>query len=102
MSRIKVVTLNKLIGKTEVNNVCNLGSGAGRRIKELVSTLNRVTSRDLKFSNLPGRDIDMPVDVLDISKFKKYIGWETNISLEDKAGLTLAWHQCRKRENAYV
>ena len=102
MSRIKVVALRKSIGKAQFYNLYNLGVGAGTSINELVSTLSRVTSRDLEFSYLPGRIIDVPVNVLDISKFKKDFSWDTKISLEDGMGFTLAWHQSRKRENTHV
>ena len=97
-----VTALEKVIGKAQGYNVYNLGSGTGTSINELVSTLSRVTSRELEFSYLPGRDIDVPVNVLDISKFKKDFGWDTKISLEDGMGFTLAWHQSSKRENAHV
>jgi len=97
-----VTALEKVIGKAQGYNVYNLGSGTGTSINELVSTLSRVTSRELEFSYLPGRDIDVPVNVLDISKFKKDFSWDTKISLEDGMGFTLAWHQSRKRENTHV
>jgi UDP-glucose 4-epimerase len=77
MSRIKVVALRKSIGKAQFYNLYNLGVGAGTSINELVSTLSRVTSRELEFSYLPGRVIDVPVNVLDISKSNKDLGWES-------------------------
>jgi UDP-glucose 4-epimerase len=77
MSRIKVAALEKSIGKAQFYNLYNHGVGAGTSINELVSTLSRVTSRELEFSYLPGRDIDVPVNFLDISKSNKDLGWES-------------------------
>lgn len=103
MSRIKVEAPEKLIEKAQFYNVYNLEVHASTSIKQLSSTLiNTVAYREVGFSYLLDRDVDMKVNVLDISKFKKDLGWESKICLEDETGLTLAWHQSRKRENAYV
>jgi hypothetical protein len=44
----------------------------------------------------------MPVNVLDISKFKNDLGLALKISFEDEARLTRTWRESRKMENTYV
>jgi UDP-glucose 4-epimerase len=85
--------LEKVIGKTQGYQFYNLGSGIGTNINELVSILSQATSQDIKINYLTGRDIDVPINILNIKKFRTDFNWEPKFSLEEGIKLTLKWHQ---------
>jgi UDP-glucose 4-epimerase len=58
------------------HRVMNLGSGIGRSILEVVAAVDQVLGlegADLVFR--PGRAVDVPVNVLDISLIRRELGW---------------------------
>lgn len=64
------------------HRVFNLGCGYGTSIKELVETVRKVVEKNTEVVYEEGRDVDVPVNFLDISRYEKYYGKLNPISLE--------------------
>ena len=75
-----IVRIAKYNGEEKI---FNLGSGKGISIKQLLNKISKVLHCDLKINYLPGRAVDVPINVLDMSLYKEEIGILTYTSLED-------------------
>jgi UDP-glucose 4-epimerase len=58
----------------------NIGSGTGQDLNEIIKTIKQVTNYALNIKYLPARPFDVPSNVLDISRAKKYLNWEPKTS----------------------
>ncbi|HNR03601.1 MAG TPA: NAD-dependent epimerase/dehydratase family protein [Bacillota bacterium] len=71
--------------------VLNIGSGKGVTLNDLVDIISRVTSKEAKVVNKESREIDLPVNVLDISKAADKLMWFPQIPLEKGIEITWDW-----------
>ena len=62
--------------KGGVSNVFNVGTGSGHSVKEVVSSVERVTGKKVPFTMGPRREGDPPSLVADSSKLQKTLGWK--------------------------
>ncbi|MDD5680404.1 MAG: GDP-mannose 4,6-dehydratase [Candidatus Omnitrophica bacterium] len=64
--------------------VFNVGSGQANSIRDVVKILLKYCGRDIPLEQQPGkiRQIDIPVQIADVSKIKAAIGWESMIPIE--------------------
>lgn len=67
----------------------NIGSQTGYSIKEVLSLIEKVSSKKIKTVSKPARDFDCHYNVLDISKVNDELGWKPKIDLE--TGLAEVW-----------
>lgn len=58
------------------SNVFNVGTGSGHSVKEVVSSVERVTGKKVPFTMGPRREGDPPSLVADSSKLQKTLGWK--------------------------
>ena len=61
--------------------VMNVGSGIGKSLSDIIAVLRRI-STEVKVNYLPGRDLDVPVSVLDTSLAKTVLKWQPRTSFE--------------------
>lgn len=54
--------------------IFNLGSGKGISINEVISSIKNIIQRDLQIIYTVGRDTDVPVNYLDISRYENEFG----------------------------
>lgn len=79
-----------LAGQTaHSRTVYNIGSGAGRSLRDVIAAVECVLGRKLEVHRLPGRPSDTPANVLDIGKARRLLGWEPQVSFEE--GLRRTW-----------
>jgi UDP-glucose 4-epimerase len=71
----------------------NVGSGEGRSINEIIEIIRAATGVEIKPHFKPGRAVDVPRSVLDISRAEKYFGWRPKTSISD--GIAQAWDWAR-------
>jgi UDP-glucose 4-epimerase len=71
--------------------VINAGSGRGHSILEIVDAIQSVTGRRIQPVHRPGRAVDVPVSILDVSLAKSRFGWQARTSLEDGLRDTWEW-----------
>jgi UDP-glucose 4-epimerase len=64
-------------------NVFNLGSGKATSLNELIGTLGNVFGKLFPVEYIESRKVDVPVNVLDISRSEKELGFKPHTSLEE-------------------
>jgi UDP-glucose 4-epimerase len=73
--------------------VFNVGTGIGTSLLELLALMERVTGRRAAVVKKPRRPVDVPVNILDPTRARQFLGWEAGTSLE--AGLLQTWNWVR-------
>jgi len=66
-------------------HVFNIGSGVGLSLNQLITSLKGVLDKEIQVQYGGGRNIDVPVNILDVRLAREILGWQPNISFE--AGL---------------
>ncbi len=69
--------------------VMNIGSGTGKSLNDIVTTLEAICGRDIKVNYVPGRTFDVPVSVLDVSLAQAELGWRPRTTFEEGVTATL-------------
>jgi UDP-glucose 4-epimerase len=82
-----------LAGASDRVGPFNVGSGEGRSLNEIIDVIRRVTCADIMPQYKPGRPVDVPRSVLDISRATKSFEWRPNISLIDGIDQTWTWRK---------
>lgn len=67
---------------------CNIGSGTGVSLRELIAIVERVTGRALAVDYRPARASDVGRIVLDAGLARSSLGWAPGIGLEEGIGRT--------------
>lgn len=80
------------VAETETRRkVLNIGSGQGTSLNELLALMADVTGETPAVDYQPGRPLDAPSNVLDISRAREELGWSPSTSLEDGVARTWDW-----------
>lgn len=82
LARGHVLALNKLKDFRGVY-ICNLGSGKGTSVLELINAYKKATGVDFKVEFGPKRAGDVPANFASIDKAKRELGFECKYTLED-------------------
>jgi UDP-glucose 4-epimerase len=69
----------------------NIGSGIGRSVNEVAEALGTILEKPVETVYKPGRAVDVPENVLDISRAADSLNWVPEISWEDGLHRTIAW-----------
>ncbi|MGC1645226.1 MAG: UDP-glucose 4-epimerase GalE [Candidatus Sulfotelmatobacter sp.] len=78
----------------------NLGTGQGSSVREVISTIERITSRRLPQRVAPRREGDPPQLVADPSLAQKVLGWKARRSLHDIVATAWKWDQSHRKSMA--
>jgi UDP-glucose 4-epimerase len=63
--------------------VFNISSGKGTSLNDLVGAISGMLGRDVKKNHLPGRDFDIPVNILGNNLAAVELGWKPQLNLEE-------------------
>lgn len=63
--------------------IFNIGCGYGTSIKQVLDTIEQVLQKRLNVVYQEGRNVDVPINYLDISRYEMYYGALNSISLSD-------------------
>jgi UDP-glucose 4-epimerase len=69
--------------------VLNVGSGSGASLNELVDFVAEATGERPEVEYLPGRALDVPANVLDVTRAGEDLGWSPRTELVE--GMASAW-----------
>ncbi len=69
--------------------IFNIGAGRGHSLNQIVEELKQVVDLPVEVKYTPGRPIDVPASVLDISRAKSVLGWAPQVELAE--GLERSW-----------
>ncbi len=83
-----VKAINKSINKKTPSNVYNLGSGIGYSLNEILVKINRQTGLTPKVRYQKGRDVDVPVNILDVKLLKNELNWKPETGIEQGIRIT--------------
>jgi UDP-glucose 4-epimerase len=93
-----IARANVLAAKSAVtDDVFNIASGAETSLNDLAASLLRVMHSDLKPEYGPARKVN-PVSrrLADVSRAKQYIGFESQVTLEEGLGRFVNWWQTNR------
>ncbi len=71
--------------------IYNGGSGEGTSLNEIVERIQEVTGSDTKPLYKPGRMVDVPRSILDMSLVRKEFSWVPEVALTEGLGRTWDW-----------
>lgn len=72
---------------------CNGGSGQGTSLTDLITLIGSVTAREIKVESRPGRAVDVPRSILDMSLAQTRFEWKPAVPLETGIQKTWDWMQ---------
>jgi UDP-glucose 4-epimerase len=81
--------LVRALGHTGERRVINIGSGVGRDLNQVVAAIERVIGRPVERRYTPGRNFDVPANVLDISLAHAELGWRPETAFDEGLARTL-------------
>lgn len=74
------------------NATYNIGNGAGYSLNQIIEILRYTLSdKEINVNYMPGRTLDVPVNVLDISRAKNELMWFPKVDLMSGISLTADW-----------
>jgi UDP-glucose 4-epimerase len=76
---------------TSQHKIFNVGSGAGTSLNQLLPLIQKVTGKTPCVNYTPGRPVDVPVNVLDITRIRNELIWSPSTSLETGLARTWKW-----------
>lgn len=80
------------IANTSLNEkIFNLGSGSGTSLMEVLNIIKKVTGKELRVEFKEGRQADVPINYLDMSRYERTFGKKQMISLEEGIQKTAAF-----------
>ena len=82
---------------TAASGIFNIGSGEGRSLNNVISTIGDVVGAPIAVNHLPAQQYDAPRNVLDVSKARDLLGWAASTGFA--AGVAKTWERiARARE----
>lgn len=71
-----------LASRSSYAQTFNVGSGHGYSLRQVAASLQRVMQAEPDIRYLPGRDFDVPSNVLDINRIRQSVGWQPQTRFE--------------------
>lgn len=71
--------------------IFNVASGIGHSVMDLVGLVEEIAGHPVERSHLPSRPIDVPINILDVSRAARELDWRPRTAMKDALALTLAW-----------
>ena len=81
----------RIAGDGAPHRIYNLGRGEGASVREIIDAIERVTGIVPPVTYLPSRAVDVPVNVLDISRYEADFGPLTALTLDEGIRRTAAF-----------
>jgi UDP-glucose 4-epimerase len=72
-------------------SVFNVGSGRGTSLNELISLIVDVTGERPEVEYVSGRAMDVPANVLDVTRAREELGWRSRTDLVEGTARTWDW-----------
>jgi len=85
-----VIDILEMMANKDIDaKILNIGSGEGTSLNNLIKIMKSITGANFNVEYKEGRKVDVPVNILDISKACKLLDWKPKISLEE--GIEITW-----------
>jgi UDP-glucose 4-epimerase len=79
--------------------VLNVGSGQGTSLNELVALMGEVTGERPEVGYRSGRALDVPANVLEVSRVHEELGWSPQTELAEGIARTWEWVRTLRKSN---
>lgn len=89
--------MQRIVEGSSEHRTFNLGCGYGTSIREVLETIREALGIDLHITYRPGRQVDVPVNYLDIGRYERAYGKLNPISLHDGIVKTAAFMRAREQ-----
>lgn len=73
----------------------NIGGGGGLSLNDIIARIGPLFAEPLRIERKPGRALDVPASILDISLAEEHLGWSPQVDIDTGLGLTLDWLRAR-------
>lgn len=73
----------------------NIGGGGGLSLNDIIGKIEPLFDEPLRVERKPGRALDVPASILDISRASEHLNWRPGIDIDTGLGLTLDWLRAR-------
>lgn len=77
-----ITAILNIIDYTGDFKVFNVGSGKGYSVNEIIKSIERVLDKTVKVEYLNNRKADVPINILDITRYEKCFGQLIHVTLE--------------------
>lgn len=81
----------KAMNNTGKFRIFNIGSGRGHSLNELLDIIEALIGYKVRRVYKEGRTLDVPINMLDISKARDWLDWQPRTLLKDGLMKTLEW-----------
>lgn len=72
-------------------NIFNIGHGEPIKLLDLISAIESVVDKRIEIEFMPTRQLDVPINMLDINRAKRELGWTPKITLNDGLLIMKSW-----------
>jgi UDP-glucose 4-epimerase len=72
----------RLVSHAGPSRLFNIGTGQGLTLLEVISKIEKITGRPMKVRFRAGRAVDVPVNILDVSRAAAELNWRPTTDLE--------------------
>lgn len=86
------------LGDTSDNRVFNIGTGEGRRLDDVLATIETLLAVKLNLRRMPGRSLDTPVSIVAIDRARDVLNWTPRTPFETGLAQTIEWTQRNRPE----
>jgi len=73
----------------------NIGGGGGLNLNDIIGKIEPLFDEPLRVERKPGRALDVPASILDISRASEHLKWSPRTDIDTGLGLTLDWLRAR-------
>lgn len=86
-----VEAIAQAVATDPFNGVINIGSGKGRSIIEVISTIEQALGEPIDRVHIEGRSTDAPSNILDVAKAQRVLNWQATTPFEVGVAETVEW-----------
>lgn len=90
-----IQAIARIAGNDAKKKVYNVGSGHGLSINEIIEGIRLVVGKNIKLSYRQGRKVDVPVNILDVSRYENEFGKLSNTELLEGIQKTASFIQMK-------